>query len=171
MARAPSAAEPTRLFSRLRLGLGLAALVIALDQASKWWIVTRVQVPPRRIEVTAFFDLVLTWNRGVSFSLFSSGELFAPWLLSSVALAICVLLIYWLATTVRGLPAAAIGLVLGGALGNVVDRVRFGAVADFLDFHLGGYHWPAFNLADSAITVGVVLLLADGLFGGRESNR
>jgi signal peptidase II len=166
-----SAQQAMRIPPLMRAGLGVAAAVTLFDQLTKWWIVTRLMNPPRRIEVMTFFDLVLAWNRGISFSLLNSGGVFAPWLLSGLALTICAFLLYWLALTVRGLPALAIGLVIGGAVGNVIDRMRFGAVADFLDFHLGGYHWPAFNLADSAISVGVVLLLVDGLFGGRESNR
>jgi signal peptidase II len=147
--------------------LPLALAVILLDQASKWWILALMD-PPRQIEVTPFFNLVLAWNRGVSFSLFHSEADYAPYVLSAVAAAVVIALLFWLPRQERLLPVLAIGLIIGGALGNVIDRLRFGAVVDFLDVHAAGWHWPAFNLADSAITLGVVGLLADGLFGGRD---
>jgi signal peptidase II len=90
------------------------------------------------------------------------------WLLSLLAVAIVGGLVFWLRRADRPLLAVALGLVIGGALGNVIDRLRLGAVADFLDFHLAGYHWPAFNLADSAITVGVIALVVPSLFPGRK---
>lgn len=150
-----------------RRALPLAALVVLLDQLSKWWILALMD-PPRQIEVTPFFNLVLAWNRGVSFSLFHSGAAAAPYILSAVALAVVGGLTWWLSRQERLLPVLAIGLVIGGALGNVIDRLRFGAVVDFLDVYVGNWHWPAFNLADSAITLGVVGLVADGLFGDRD---
>ena len=103
------------------------------------------------LEVTPFFDLVLVWNQGVSFGLLNGAGGSSPWWLIGLAGAIAALLIAWLWRETRALPQAALWLVLGGALGNVTDRLRFGAVVDFLDFHLGGLHWPAFNVADSAI--------------------
>lgn len=163
------ATAPARRF--LWFGLIAAAIVIVLDQATKYWIVAHVMVPPRTIEVTPFFNLVMAWNPGVSFSLLQIDSVWMPWILSAVAIAIVTVLLLWLRKTEHRLPALAIGLVIGGALGNVIDRLRFGAVADFLDFHWGGYHWPAFNVADSAITIGVVILIGDALFGGRESSK
>lgn len=167
---AAAGAPRGRLFGPLqRFGLALAFAVIVLDQASKWLIVARVMDPPRRIEVTPFFNLVLAWNPGVSFGMFNSGSPLAVWGLAAVALLIVVVLLVWLTRVGHRLGAAAIGLIVGGAVGNVIDRLRFGAVADFLDFHVSGYHWPAFNVADSAITIGVLFLLYDALFQGRES--
>lgn len=151
----------------LRRGLGLAALVLILDQASKWWILLDVMAPPRMIEVTGFFNLVLVWNPGISFGMFGSGE--GRWLLAGLAAAIAVALVVWIARTVRPWLAVALGLVVGGALGNALDRVIHGEVVDFLDFHLAGAHWPAFNLADSAITVGVIVMLVDSLFEKRAA--
>ena len=119
--------------------------------------------------MTPFFNLVLAWNPGVSFGMFNSGSPLAVWGLAAVALLIVVALLVWLTRVGHWLGAAAIGLIVGGAVGNVIDRLRFGAVADFLDFHVSGYHWPAFNVADSAITIGVLFLLYDALFQGRES--
>jgi signal peptidase II len=119
------------------------------------------------LEVAPFFKLVTVWNRGMSFGLFNDAQV--SWALVLLALAISGALLWWLKGVNRILPALALGLVLGGAIGNVVDRLRFGAVYDFLYFHLGEWYWPAFNLADSAITVGVAALLWDGLSASRES--
>ncbi|MEX2450496.1 MAG: signal peptidase II [Rhodospirillales bacterium] len=149
-------------------GLGVAAVVLALDQLSKWWIVAEVMQPPRVIPVTPFFNLVLGWNRGISFGLFHGDSAFNVWGLPALALAIVAVLLVWLWRSGGVLVPLAIGLIVGGALGNVIDRIRHGAVADFLDFHVAGYHWPAFNVADTGITVGAVLLIFDSLFGGRE---
>ncbi|MGF1610933.1 MAG: signal peptidase II [Kiloniellales bacterium] len=150
----------------VRRALLLALLVIVLDQASKWLILEVVMQPPRVVRVTSFFNLVLTYNTGVSFGLFGGEREWQPWLLSGLALAIVVALLLWLRHQERPLPALAVGLIVGGAIGNVIDRLRFGAVVDFLDLHAAGWHWPAFNVADSAISIGVVLLLLDGLFPG-----
>lgn len=154
----------------MKLALILAALVLLFDQLSKWAVVELVMSPPRTIPVTGFFNLILTHNCGVSFGFLNDAELcdsvIMPWVLSLLAVAVVAGLFYWLKRQPERLLALAIGLVAGGALGNVVDRLRVGAVVDFLDFHLSGtLHWPAFNLADSAITLGVLVLLIDGLFG------
>ena len=152
----------------LRLGLLVALPVVVLDQLTKWWVLADLMNPPAAIEVTPFFNLVLVWNRGVSFGLFDNDSPWGPVLLAGLALAISVVLLVWLTRAGSRLSAIAIGIVLGGAIGNVIDRVRFGAVVDFLDFHALGYHWPAFNVADSAISIGVGLLLYDGLFENRR---
>jgi signal peptidase II len=148
----------------LAIGLGIAAAIIVADQISKWWILDVVMSPPRVIEITGFFNLVLTWNRGISFGILNADLPGTRWLLSGLAMCIVGGLVWWLARTSRPLAVAAIGLIAGGAIGNVIDRLRFGAVVDFLDFHVAGWHWPAFNVADSAITTGVVLLILDSLF-------
>lgn len=152
----------------MRIGFAVAGLILVLDQASKAWMLYDVLDPPRVIPITGFFNLVVVWNRGVSFGLFSAESAWGPFVLSGLALAISVALVFWLRRVDHRPLAVAIGLVLGGAIGNVVDRVRFKAVFDFLDFHVFGYHWPAFNVADSAITVGVVLIVIDGLFENRR---
>ncbi len=154
-----------------RFGLGIALAVVLLDQLSKWVVLTQAMTPPRLIEVTSFFNLSLAWNRGVSFSMLNLEAAHWPWVLSAVALAITGALTAWLWRLRATLPAIGVGLVIGGALGNVVDRVRFGAVMDFLDFHYAGYHWPSFNLADTSIGIGVAALLVDALFGRRESHK
>ena len=149
--------------------LALAVLVLVLDQASKWWILAEVMQLQRVIEVTSFFNLVLVWNRGVSFGLLDQDSEIGPWLLVALAAAIVAGLLVWLRRAPGPWPILAVGLIVGGAVGNAVDRVRFGAVLDFLDLHAAGYHWPAFNLADSAIVAGVAVLVIDGLFSGRQS--
>ena len=149
-----------------RLGLLLVVAVIVADQLSKHWIYQALVVDgPRAIVVTPFFNLVTVWNYGVSFGMFNSGSSAAAWIFILLALAISLALAIWLARTDRALVSASLGPILGGAVGNVIDRVRFGAVFDFLDFHLAGWHWPAFNVADAAIVVGVAVLFIDSLFG------
>jgi len=147
-----------------RTGVIIAAIAAALDQFSKFWILNDVMAPPRVIEVTPFFNLVLAWNKGVSFGMFSTDSVYGPWLLTGLAIAIVIALGIWLWRADSKWVACALGLVIGGAIGNVVDRVRFGAVVDFLDVHAFGYHWPAFNVADSAICVGAVILILESLF-------
>lgn len=154
----------------LRLALVLAGAVFGLDQLSKWLILELVMDPPRVVPVLPFFNLVLVFNRGVSFGLFGSHSAWGPYLLSALAVAVAVALAFWARRAETPLLAGAIGAIIGGAIGNVVDRLRFGAVVDFLDVYLPGTalpHWPAFNVADSAIVVGVVLVALDGLFAGR----
>lgn len=157
----------------MRLALVAAALVLVLDQASKWIVLSLVMTPPRIIPVTGFFDLVLVFNTGVSFGLFREAGREAGTVFVGLSLAVAVGLAYWLKRLVaegghRRL-VVALALVIGGALGNVIDRLRFGAVVDFLSFHAYGYYWPAFNLADSAITVGVGLIVLDSFLGTRRT--
>lgn len=152
----------------MRRGLLIAVLVIVVDQLAKGLILDVMQ-PPHRIEVLPVFNLVLAMNRGVSFSLFNSLGDAAPYILSGLALAVCAGLIYWLRSAEGMWTRLAIGLILGGALGNVIDRLRYGAVVDFLDVHWGTAHWPAFNVADSAISVGAVVLMLDALFSRHQS--
>jgi len=145
------------------IGVAVALVALVVDQASKYWVldVLRVaEVGP--IEVTSFFNLVMVWNHGVSFGMLSQPGSNVPYFLMFVAAVIVSGMGYWLHRCQDRLLAVAIGLVIGGAIGNVIDRVRFGAVADFLDFHLMGYHYPSFNVADSCIVIGVMMLLWDG---------
>src|SRR5262245_10342424 len=155
----------------LRLGLSVAAFVFVLDQLSKWWIRVVVMDPPRDIPVTTFFNIVYARNTGVSFSMFRADSLAGQLMLSGVALAIVVGLLIWMSRLKRRWPVVALGLIIGGALGNVVDRLRLGFVFDFLDFHWNGEHFAAFNHADTWITVRVAMLLIDGLFGRGEHAR
>ena len=144
----------------IRVLAGVAFLTLVLDQASKFVILDFVMMPPRVIEVMPIFNLVLVFNKGVSFGIFGGAGDWQPFALSGLALVICAGLVFWQWRQRTMYGAVAVGLIVGGALGNVIDRLRFGAVVDFLDFHLGGWHWPAFNLSDSAITLGVLVILA-----------
>jgi signal peptidase II len=154
--------------SMTRLGVTVAVLVFGLDQLTKWAALYVLDLPDRPIVVTPFLNLVMVWNRGVSFGMLNSAGALAPWLLSGLALAVVIELLVWLRRTEHWLNAIGIGLVIGGALGNVVDRLRYGAVVDFLDFHAAGYHWPAFNVADAAICIGAGVIVLDGLLAPRR---
>lgn len=151
----------------IRLGLITAALVVALDQVSKWWLLEFLGRDPRVVEVTSFFNLVLGLNRGVSFGMFDAAE-WGPWPFLLVSAAITVALLLWLGRASQGWTAVALGLIIGGAIGNGIDRIRFGGVVDFLDFHAFGRHWPAFNAADSAICVGVAMILIESVLARRR---
>jgi signal peptidase II len=139
--------------------LALAAGLIALDQLSKYAI-THSLTYGSSIEVTSFFNLVLVHNRGAAFSFLSSASGWQRELFVAIAVVASVWVV-WLLHKHPGetLFCLALSLVLGGAIGNVIDRILVGSVVDFLDFHAGGWHWPAFNVADSAITCGAVLLV------------
>ncbi len=155
----------------LRYGLILATAVMLADQAAKWAVLDFFSTRADPVQITSFFNLVLAWNRGISFSMFHSEEAYAPFALAALALAISIGLGFWLRRIDQRWPATGVGLVIGGAIGNVVDRLRFGAVVDFLDLHWAEYHWPAFNIADSAITIGVLFLISDGLFRRSEGSK
>ena len=146
------------------IGLCVAALSIALDQLSKHWLIGLLDGSGfASIQVTGFFNLVMVWNHGVSFGMLSEPGTNVRYFLMAVAFVIVGVMGFWLHSCTSRLVSVAIGLVIGGAIGNVIDRIRFGAVADFLDFHLFEYHWPAFNVADASIFCGVALLLWDGI--------
>ncbi len=149
------------------LGLGVAALTLLIDQAHKAWMLYVYDIGAKGVvTLTPFFDLVLVWNRGVSYGLFPQQSSLGRWALILFAVAATLALAVWLARTVTPLAAVAIGLVIGGALGNAIDRILYGAVADFFSFHAFGYQWYVFNIADAAIVAGVVGLLYESLFGG-----
>lgn len=153
--------------SYLRLGLGIIIAVIAADQFSKWYILAQVMDPPRIIEVTPFFNIVLAWNKGVSFSMLSSESSLVSWGLSGFAILVCGVLGYFLVRAETKISATAFALIIGGAIGNVIDRIRYGAVVDFLDFYVKSYHWPAFNVADSAICLGAGFLILESIISKR----
>lgn len=133
-------------------------LTIVFDQVSKALVYADLPLY-QPIPVCPFFNLFFTMNKGVSFSFLASDSPLVPWLLSGFALGVCGLLAYWIAHEKDKWTRIGLALVLGGALGNVIDRIRLGAVIDFLDFYIGTYHWPAFNVADSAICVGVAIII------------
>jgi signal peptidase II len=146
-------------------GLAVAAAVAIVDQAGKGallWHFHEVGCARHQQTITSFLDLVLTCNTGISFGVLSRTGA-SSLLFSLAAMVIVIVLVRWLSRVRAPFLAAAIGLIIGGAVGNVIDRLRFGAVVDFLYFHAGSWYWPAFNLADSAICLGVAAMLLDGL--------
>lgn len=164
----------------LRVGLSLAAIVFVADQISKWLILGPGRFSPpgcleagvncRFVELSPIFDLRMVWNRGVSFGLLRADNDFGRWALVALMLVIAGIFASWLRSAERKLAATALGLVIGGALGNVVDRIRFGAVADFFDFSGLWFPW-VFNVADAAITVGAALLAIDMIFFAEEGGK
>ncbi len=152
----------TRIWSPLApLGLAMAALAFGLDQTLKWWLLNVINMPEvRQITLTPFFDLVMAWNKGVSYGLMTTHV--QP-LLIAISLLISAVLWLWACRSTRPLTVAALGLVIGGALGNALDRAVHGAVADFFLFHWQQWNWYVFNPADVAIFAGVALLLYESL--------
>jgi signal peptidase II len=158
--------------SHFGFGLGLAGFVLAADQASKHWILTSARLPEiGQINILSFFDLTFVKNYGVSFGLLKAGSEFERWLLVGLSGTIATIFLLWMRQAPRLLSATALGLVVGGAIGNMIDRMRFGYVVDFLDFsgiwrpHFFNY---VFNVADAAITLGAVLLIVDFMVHGEE---
>lgn len=149
---------------RALLAFAACAAAIGVDLVTKWLILNVVMQPPRLIELTPFFNLTLGFNTGVSFGMFRDVFLDHPLLLAGFKAVIAAGLLVWAMRTDNSLETFALGLIAGGAVGNVLDRVRHGAVTDFLDFHVGGWHWYTFNMADVAITVGAALLIAGVLW-------
>lgn len=167
------------------IGFGLIIDFIILDQISKWvilehvfqpklggeslgfadWITSPFRLPHVSIEILPFFNLTMVWNQGISFGLFQNGN---PWPLIIMAATIAIIFTVWLFRAKKWVEVISLAMVIGGALGNVIDRLHFGAVADFLDFHIKGWHYPAFNMADSCITVGIVILVVNSLFFDRD---
>ncbi|TMS56596.1 lipoprotein signal peptidase [Imbroritus primus] len=145
----------------LGLWLGLSALVILLDQLSKIAVLRTFAYGEAR-PVTDFFNLVLVYNRGAAFSFLAQAGGWQRWLFTAIGI-VATVFIVWLMKRHAGqrMFCLALALIMGGALGNVIDRVAYGHVIDFLDFYAGRYHWPAFNLADSAIFLGAALLIVD----------
>jgi signal peptidase II len=154
----------------VRLGLLAAVIVAVLDQISKHALKGVLTERGNLEVIPGFFDLVIVWNRGVSFGMLGGNGALPPWVLSLVAVAISIVLFLWLRRVTFRLSAVAIGLVIGGAVGNVIDRALWGAVFDFADFHVGGWHWPAFNVADAAIVLGVAGLLAESVYRPRAGS-
>jgi signal peptidase II len=142
-------------------------VAFAVDVVTKWLILNIAMGSSRAIEVAPFFNLALGFNTGVSFGMFRDLFLERPLLLAGIKLIIVAGLLVWAMRTKSRLETMSLGLIAGGATGNVVDRLRQGAVTDFLDFHIGGWHWPTFNMADVTIFIGVFLLIASSLLPKR----
>ena len=156
------------LKSQFRKGMIISFVILAFDQLSKWWIVFYIMQPPQVIEIAPFFNLVMGWNYGISFGLLNSMPEISVWILPFLVFLITSGLIIWLYFIDKNSQAIGLGFIIGGAIGNLIDRLHFGAVVDFLDFHAWGFHWPAFNIADSAITIGAIMLVLDSLFESKK---
>jgi signal peptidase II len=155
------------------LGLVVAVAALIVDQVSKYVIVEQVMRPEgivgtpyltgKLIPILPFFQLRLSWNTGISFSMFSGGESTTTFILLAVQVTLSLGLIWYLRHLETRWMQVACGLIIGGALGNIVDRAMFGAVADFLDFYWGAWHFPTFNVADSCISIGAGMWLLDAV--------
>ncbi len=146
---------------KLRFSLSIAFVVLLLDFITKRWVESAL-FSGQQIPLTGFFNLVLTYNAGAAFSFLSDASGWQRWFLSSIAAGASILIIYLLYKhTAEKRFCLALSLILGGALGNLWDRITLGQVVDFLDFYIKDYHWPAFNIADSAIFIGAILLIFD----------
>lgn len=152
----------------LALGAAVAAVVFAADLATKLWVLDGLALEVTGpIEVFPWLEFVLVWNRGVSYGLFQQDSDVGRWLLVGVTVAATIALAFWMARTTSRLAAVGLGLVVGGAVGNGVDRVAYGAVVDFVHFHVADFSWYVFNVADAAIVAGAALILIEALRGGR----
>lgn len=140
------------------LGVGVAFIIFILDQISKEIILSYFSYGSS-ITVTSFLNIILAWNPGVGFGLLKADSIYGILGLIGLALAISIFLFYWLMRAKRWIELISISSILGGAIGNIIDRIRFGAVVDFIDIHGFGYHWPTFNIADSGITCGIIVLI------------
>ena len=154
--------------STFRKGLLVAAAVLVLDQLVKvgflyglGWINSLNGLPVQPIEVTPFFDFVMVWNQGISYGLLQATTGFERWILTGFAVGVISFLIWWLRGVQDLRLAQAIGLIVGGAIGNVIDRILYGAVADFFHLHAFGYDWYVFNVADTAVVMGVAVMGLD----------
>ncbi len=168
----------------------LVSLIVVMDQLSKWFITEMLfkprlgqdstnfltwiseapgRISPIKLEVTSFYNMVMVWNEGVSFGMMNSMGDQGPLVLIGLSLVISLFLIVWMLGSKSHEQGIALALVVGGAIGNVIDRARFGAVIDFIDVHIMGYHWPAFNIADSMIVIGIAFVIIHSLFFDKES--
>lgn len=153
-----------------RLGLIVFLVTLGLDQAHKWWMLAIYGIADRgRVAITPFLDLVYVKNIGISYSLFDQESYAGQLMLAAFGLAATAALWVWLARGATGrLLAVSLGLIMGGAIGNAIDRVALGGVADFFSLHAFGFYWYVFNIADVAIVAGVIGLLYDSLLASRK---
>lgn len=152
--------------------LWVSAAVIALDQISKLWIEQHFTLYQQQPVIPGLFNLTLAYNKGAAFSFLADQNGWQRWFFTVLAILVSTVIVYWM-KGLKGhekLTAVALALILGGAIGNVIDRIAYGHVIDFLDVYWRQYHWPAFNIADSAITIGAALLIFHAIFGGREKS-
>ncbi|MBL4596837.1 MAG: signal peptidase II [Robiginitomaculum sp.] len=155
------------------LGFGLALLVVVLDQLTKYWILYGLklrEMPGGHLELSPIVDLTFVWNRGVSFGLFQADSQWSRLLLIGFALAVVVFMVIWLLRADHKILGTALGFIIGGALGNLIDRIYYGKVVDFINFSDVHFVW-VFNIADAAINIGVFLILLDAIFLEPRRNR
>lgn len=156
-----------RISTAFRLGLAVALVVLGLDQASKLWLLFGYGLPSRYpLEVTSWLDLTVVWNRGISYGMFQQDDNTGRWLLTGFQIAAALFLLVWLMRVRGKMVALGLGLILGGAVGNAIDRAAYGAVFDFVHLHWESFSWYVFNLADAAIVLGVPCLLYPEPKGG-----
>lgn len=156
----------------MRYGLLTAAIILIADQVSKWAVLHVLHLPQlRSIALLPVLNLTMVWNRGVTFGLFNGFGAAGPFILAAVAAIVVIALGLWMRRAERALVACALGAIAGGAIGNVIDRLRYGAVVDFIHAHAFGFSWYVFNIADAAIVCGVIALLLDSLISDRDGNR
>jgi signal peptidase II len=167
----PAGAGKVRLWGRYSvLGLVIAVMALAADQLHKYWMIEVYRISEKEpVAVTSFLNLVMVWNPGISYGLFPAGSSSGRLLLVGISIAAVLALLIWMSNAGSRLVAAGIGLIVGGAVGNLIDRLVYGAVADFFSFHYAGYYWYVFNIADVAITAGVIGLILDWLLAPREA--
>ena len=147
-------------------------LTFALDQSHKWWMILVYKIGERRVHVTPFLDLIFVVNKGVSYGLFAQDGHGGQWMLAGFAALTCLCLWIWLAKSGTGkLMAVSLGLIMGGALGNALDRLLIGGVADFFSFHAFGVYWYVFNIADVAIVAGVIGLLYESWSSRNDASK
>ncbi len=151
-------------------GIIIAAISLFMDQFHKWYMIDIYEITPTPVAITPFLNFVMVWNPGISFGMFQDSE-HGQYIFSALSSIITIILLIWLHKTKSKMESIALALIIGGAIGNIIDRVRFGAVADFFDFYIGGYHWPSFNIADSFIFIGAILLCIYSLFYYDESKK
>ena len=147
------------------VGIAAAALMLLVDQAHKLWMLNVFDMPNRQpVRVAPFLDLVMAWNRGVSYSLLEANSDLGRYGLLALTLGATALLAWWMWRATHVVTGLGLGLIVGGAIGNGIDRAAYGAVADFFHFHIGTFSWYVFNLADVGIVAGVALLLYESIF-------
>ncbi len=150
----------------------LMASVFLADRASKWWIVHKLDLPSLQdVAVLPFFSLTMVWNRGISMGLFQAGDDFGKWLLIILTGLVTVGLFIWMRRETSQMVVLALAAIVGGSLANIWDRIQYGAVADFLHFHVAGYSFYVFNVADAAISLGVMVLLWDALLSPQKNSK
>lgn len=146
------------------LGLFVALFALAADQLHKYWMIEIYGIAERgRVAITSFLDLVMAWNPGISYGLLPQDSLLGRLLLIGFSAVAVIALFLWMSNSASRLVAVSLGLIIGGAIGNLIDRLVYGAVADFFSFHFAGFYWYIFNIADVAITMGVIGLIIDWL--------